>query len=151
MLTELPELTFINCFLLLIPILLWNLIFTPKLPEKYSVKDSERWIEITENIFRFACFGYTVFMPIYYDHTYFTMGIIIYISGMIIYFTAWIVIIKLPNKTINKYKLLYLGPAITPIIWLTGISIIGKSIIFFSISTLFIFVHVLNKNSLVRE
>ena len=57
-----------NCFLLLVPILLWNVVFAGKLPKAYSAeifsKDIPRFIEYGENISRLFVFVLPILMPI---------------------------------------------------------------------------------------
>jgi hypothetical protein len=103
----------LNCFLLTIPIMIWNIIFTSKLPQYYQPeifwKDIPVWLEYFENISRI---------------------LILYIGGTLIYFASWLVLIYFPNSSWSSNIFGFMAPAYTPLLWLTGIGFVGNSFYF---------------------
>lgn len=136
------EINLINCFLLLIPPLVWNIIFYNKLPEFYKENSASKKLNIIENILRILCFGFTIFIPIQLEGKLFLSGLLIYNAGLLIYFTSWLYVIFFNRKS-KKNIIIMLSPAFTSLIWLAGICIIGNSLIFVTLSFAFIFFHVL--------
>jgi hypothetical protein len=127
---------FANCFLLLIPILLWNLIFASKLPKAYSAeifsKDIPRFIEYGENILRLFVFVLPIFMPIHIETQNQKLGFWFYIIGSVIYYMSWLVLIYFPQGNWSLSALGFSAPAYTPLIWLAGIGLIGNKLFFAS-------------------
>ena len=119
----------INCFLLLIPVIAWNIAFTGLLPDTYSEsifdKDIPLFILIPENIFRIAIFVLPAFMPLYIFTRIQKTGLLLYILGLFMYFLSWRPLILYPVGEWSTSLIGFTAPAITPIIWLTGIALIG--------------------------
>lgn len=144
----------LNCFLLLLPIFIWNMIFANKLPIKYT--DKAQWDNIPkllaalENTLRTIVFLVPVLMILDLGSDRAILGLIIYIVGIIIYFVSWGVQIYRPDSSWSKSLLGTMAPAYTPFIWLNGIALIGKdnfleipnfSLFYFIISLIFVIVH----------
>lgn len=146
-----------NCFLLLISILLWNLVFTKSLPKRYIEPEFQTniplFIKISENLLRILVFSLTLFMKLSFETPQQKTGFIIYCLGIILYFLSWIFQIKSANSTWSKSLPGFMAPAYTPLIWLCGIGLIGNHTFFFipsitpifiSLSILFIITHLIN-------
>ena len=124
----------LNCFLLTIPIMIWNIIFTSKLPQYYQPeifwKDIPAWLKYSENISRILIFILTLLMPLNISTLTQKRGLILYIGGTLIYFASWLVLIYFPNSSWSNNILGFMAPAYTPLLWLTGIGFIGNSFYF---------------------
>jgi hypothetical protein len=84
----------LNCILLLLPIMAWNVIFSGKLPVLYSRevfwKNIPPFIANGENIFRLIVFVLPVLMPIRIETQSQKLGLWLYITGTTIYlFHGW--------------------------------------------------------------
>lgn len=143
-----------NCFILLIPILMWNILFVTSLPRGYSREffwqDIPSIIVITENILRIIVFFLPLLMPLRIKIAGQKIGLGIYLVGLGIYFLSWIMQIYYPDSTWSSSLFGFLAPAYITIIWLIGIGLIGnklfikipyKPIIYIAISAVFVFVH----------
>lgn len=124
----------LNCFLLTIPIMIWNIIFTSKLPQYYQPeifwKDIPAWLKYSENISRILIFILTLLMPLNISTLTQKRGLILYIGGTLIYFASWLVLIYFPNSSWSNNILGFMAPAYTPLLWLTGIGFVGNSFCF---------------------
>jgi hypothetical protein len=147
----------LNCFLLLIPILVWNIVFTPYLPEKFSPDifwdNIPTWITIGENTFRIAVMIIPAILILSLKETVERIGFSIYLFGAIIYFISWLILILYPASNWSQSIWGFIAPAYTPIVWLIGISLIGHksflpikniSVIYILLSILFIIFHSLH-------
>lgn len=120
---------FFNCFLLLIPIVIWNTLLYKKLPDFYQPKiwdNIPKSIDVTENILRFLSFLLLFLFKINFETTIQRTGLLIYLAGLLMYFSSWYIQISI--KTINMKKILLFraAPAYTTIFWFIGIGMIGK-------------------------
>jgi hypothetical protein len=126
----------LNCMLLLLPIMTWNIIFSNKLPVLYSPKVF--WKEIPsviangENIFRLVVFILPVLMPMRIETQSHKRGLWLYIAGTAIYFISWLAQIYFPQSAWSLSVWGFLAPAYTPLIWLVGIGLIGDALYFSS-------------------
>lgn len=145
---------FLNCFILTIPILIWDILLTNKLPEttkpEISFQNISPFIIYGENIVRTIVFALMVFMPIKISKTIQKQGLLLFIIGTLIYFASWLVLIYYPDSLWSKSTLGILSPAYTPLLWLIGIGLIGDSFyfnlsynrwVFISLSILFLVFH----------
>ncbi len=143
-----------NCFLLIIPILLWNLAFVSFLPESYSSsvfwKDIPPIIGTSENILRVFTLGLPTFMIFSVQSTRQKLGFKIYLSGVLIYFTSWAVMMCIPESDWSTSLLGFCAPAYTTIIWFIGITLIGSknyfkipylSFVYGLLSVMFVIIH----------
>ena len=80
----------LNCFLLTVPVLLWNVFFTRKLPQGYS-SDARvpRTMLTLEHALRVLVFGLAALLPIRTEDPYGRAGLILYAGGVLIYFASW--------------------------------------------------------------
>lgn len=119
----------LNCFLLLVPIIVWNIAFTGLLPEAFSGSTFNDGISlailIPENILRIAIFILPLFMPLYIYTRIQKTGLALYLIGIFLYFLSWRPLILYPMGEWSTSFIGFTAPAITPLIWLTGIALIG--------------------------
>ena len=145
---------FLNCFVLTIPILIWNIVLTndlPKTTKPESVLQSiPPFIIYAENIIRIIVFTMMFFMPIQISKKIQKQGLLLFIFGTLVYFASWLFLIYYPDSLWSKSIFGVLSPAYTPAIWLIGIGLIGDSFyfnlpykrwVFVSLSILFLFFH----------
>jgi hypothetical protein len=123
-----------NCFLLTIPVLLWDYVFTDKLPKAFQPeifwKDIPSFITYGENVSRLLMFVFISFMPLKIITNKQKNGLLLYIVGVLLYFAAWIILMYFPNTSWSNSVLGLLAPAYTPLVWLVGIGFIGDSLFF---------------------
>jgi hypothetical protein len=121
-----------NCFWLLIPILLWNILLAEKLPAPFLPQTFQKgipgFISLPENILRVLLFGLTLLIPFSIKTKTQRFGLLLYILGTVIYFGSWLLLIYNPENYQNV--LLFMAPAYTPFIWLTGIALICEHFFF---------------------
>jgi hypothetical protein len=120
---------FFNCFLLLIPVFVWNLIFYKRLPAPYQKPiwdDVPKPLAAAENIFRTGAFVFPVFLRIELKTILQILGLILYLSGLSVYFFSWVLEIRSPESKWSKSAIGFTAPAWTTIFWLAGIGLIGQ-------------------------
>jgi hypothetical protein len=144
----------LNCFLLLIPVFIWNIIFTGSLPKGYAMeyfwKDIPTAIGVSEKILRIIIFCLPLIMSLSLETRLQKIGLIIYLIGLIIYFLSWVLQIYLPESFWSKSLLGFMAPAYTTIIWLVGIGLVGTKnflkipyfwVIYICLSAIFVIFH----------
>lgn len=119
----------LNCFILALPVLAWNLAFTDKLPALFQPaifrEDIPTWVQLAEDISRSLLFLIMLLFPLQITTTIQKQGLMIYITGVALYFTSWLLLIYFPNSSWSCSLTGFLAPAYTPMIWLAGIGMIG--------------------------
>jgi hypothetical protein len=124
----------LNCFLLMLPIMLWNILLTKRLPKDFQPeifwKDISPYLMYGENISRTIIFLLTLLMPLSISNITQKKGLFLYLGGTILYFASWLVLIYFPNSSWSNNLLGFMAPAYTPLLWLTGIALIGNSFYF---------------------
>ena len=140
------EFSLLNCFLLQVPVLLWNFAFASKLPQDGFKTDHmvSRAIRIPEHIFRIAVFLMPIVIPMQLNSLKSTIGFLIYSIGIILYFSSWIPLIYGPDSKWSTCLPGIMAPHVLPLIIFFGISLVGNSIIYSIISSLFIFFHTMH-------
>jgi hypothetical protein len=125
---------FLNCFLLLIPIFIWNIIFIDALPRSYSPeifwKDIPKTISYSENILRIIVFIMPAIMIFSLKTRMQKIGFIIYLIGIILYFLSWIGMIAYPESSWSQSMIGFISLACTTIVWFVGIGLIGNKAFF---------------------
>lgn len=145
----------LNCFILIIPILIWNVLLTDKLPENYQPEVFSSGIPIAliyvENFSRFFLFAIAYLMPLNFRTKEQKVGLYVYLSGLLLYFASWIIIICFPESDWSNSIIGFSAPAYSPIIWIAGIALIGdsfsfslpfKRLIFITVSAVFLAAHI---------
>jgi hypothetical protein len=121
-----------NTFWLLIPILAFNIIFMKNLPHVYQRnvfwKNVPAWVGVPENLFRLPIFLLPLIMRFEVSSPSQKLGFWLYAVGTLLYFAAWGMQISFPRSTWSKSTGGFMAPAYTPILWLTGIGLIGDSL-----------------------
>ncbi len=143
-----------NCFLLLIPVFLWNLFLAGYLPKSYSPdifwKDIPSIIGISENVLRVLTLALPVVMILSLKSRLQKAGFLIYLIGIFLYFSSWLAVIVYPNSNWSTSLPGFMAPAFTTIIWFIGIGLIGNksyfkipylSLIYICLSILFVAFH----------
>lgn len=144
----------LNCFLLMVPLLVWNFVLTPELPApfrpevfQYGIPPFVLW---GENISRLAVFLLTALMPLSLASQTQRAGLALYIVGVAVYVASWLALILYPESGWSRSAAGFMAPAYTPVLWLTGIGLIGdrlyfswpyRSWIFLLLSSLFLAFH----------
>jgi len=122
-----------NGYIPLIPILLWNLVLTSKLPSPYNTDDFDKNISkiviLLEQGFRLIIFLFPLVIRLEIQTGIGTAGLILYIVGSLTYYISWLLLILMPKK-VCKNALLFVAPAFTPLLWLTGIVMMSDSFYF---------------------
>jgi len=123
-----------NCFLLTLPIMIWNMLLTNKLPKAFQPeifwKDIPSFLTYAENISRIIVFTLTFLMPLSILTSTQKKGLFLYIGGTILYFASWLILIYFPDSGWSNSMLGFMAPAYTPLLWLTGIGLIGNAFYF---------------------
>jgi hypothetical protein len=122
----------LNCFLLIVPVLILNLLWTNRLPPMWQMeffwKDIPSAISSGENIFRIAVNVLPVFMPLRIATKRQRAGLAIYLIGIFIYFLVWMLVVYFPHSAWSTSLIGATAPAWTSLLWLIGIGTIGDSI-----------------------
>lgn len=143
-----------NCFVLTIPIMIWNMVLTNQLPKYFQPeifwKDIPTLLTYGENISRAMVFMLAFLMPLRISTPTQKKGLYIYLGGVLLYFASWLVLILFPDSEWSNSSMGFTAPSYTPLLWLIGIGLIGDSFyfnwpfrrwFFISISILFLLFH----------
>ena len=86
------ELRLLNGFLLIIPLLAWNLALGPRLTLEAVISDahSPAWLLMAENITRLIIFALPLFLPLDFKGVWNKTGLAVYGLGTLIYFASWL-------------------------------------------------------------
>ena len=125
-----------NCFWLLLPILVFNMLFMRQLPAAFQLdafwKDIPRAIGVPENLLRILVMMLPFFMRLQVSTSSQKVGLGIYLMGLPIYFASWAVLIVFPQCAWGTNAIGFMAPAYTPIVWLAGIGLVGNEFQFSS-------------------
>jgi len=143
-----------NCFLLLLPILLWNVIFMKVLPVQFQKAtfwhNIPKYIKFPENILRIVVFVFPLLMKFSIAEPHQRLGFMLYILGYAYIFLSWVAQIYFPQSAWSKSCWGFGAPAYTTIIWFIGIGLIGSSLfikipyhysVYLILSALFVIFH----------
>ena len=121
-----------NCFWLLVPILIFNLLFARQLPAAFQAdifwQDIPKAISVPENIFRTIVMMLPILMKLRVSTRSERLGLGIYLAGIVLYFASWAALIVFPQGTWSSSGAGFLAPAYTPMIWLIGIGLMGNQL-----------------------
>ena len=121
-----------NCGLLLVPAMVWNVALAEQLPPAFS--RGEFWREIppllafAENTLRIVVFALPFFMPLDIAAPASRHALLIYASGTLVYFASWLALIFCPASSWSTSALGFTAPAYTPLLWLLGIALLGRQL-----------------------
>ena len=144
----------LNCFILVLPVFLWNILFATSLPRGYSMEffwqDIPPAIGTTENALRILVFFLPLLMPLTVKTAGQKTGLGFYLVGLAMYFLSWILQIYAPNSAWSQSVLGFLAPAYTTMVWFVGIGLVGnrlfvkvpyRPIVYILLSAAFVVVH----------
>jgi len=136
----------VNCFLLVIPVLLWNALFSDKLPEGYfSDARVPRVIVNLEKTLRLLVLGFPILLPLQVDDLYGTAGLAVYVVGLVSYCASWVMQMYNRETRWSQSAIGILAPAYTVLIWMVGIALIGHSGVYALLAVVFTFIHTWHK------
>lgn len=131
---EILKVILTNGFIPFIPILIWNILFVKYLPAAYNPKTFDngipKFVLVGEGIFRIMIFLMPFFIKVNVSSDIGKIGLIIFLFGVLIYFTSWILIIKKTDSKWCNNIIGFTAPAHTIIIWLIGFSLMAESYYF---------------------
>jgi hypothetical protein len=119
-----------SCGLLLLPIFIWNAVFTRYLPAAWS--GAEFWRDIpallvhTENAFRLIVSALPFIMPLELTSPIQRRGLVVTCIGTSLYFVSWLPLMFAPDSRWATSAPCSLAPACTPLAWLLGIALLGQ-------------------------
>ena len=137
------ELTWVNGFWLLLPLLAWNIIFGSKITQEQITSDahSPAWLLGVENIFRLIIFIMPLFLRMKFNTNFGKIGLIVYIIGTLIYFASWLPLMYAPQSAWSQSIPGLFAARLTPLIAFLGIALIAGSWLYGFLATVFIFFH----------
>lgn len=146
-----------NGLLLLIPVILWNILFAGVLPKAFLPdifwKDIPTIIATGENVMRIIVFTLPIILQLGLKDKLQWRGMYIYIAGVSIYFLSWIMQMYFPETAWSRSAIGFMAPAYTTIIWFMGIALWGKpywdkiryhQIIYITLAVIFVIFHSLH-------
>lgn len=114
--------------------LIWNGFLTKKLPQAYGTETFDLGIPkpvlLIENILRFLVFFLPLCTRLDITDSIGVLGLIIFLSGIICYFSSWIMLMRYPKSKWCTSIFGFTAPAYTPLIWLFGLSFMIESFYF---------------------
>jgi len=137
------EFTIINCFLLITPLIIWNIILGPRIVDPRITSDgfSPKWLLIAENIVRIFVFALPLILPLQLKDVTSKAGLWIYILGTLVYFASWLPFIFAPQSKWCSSSAGLLAPRLTPYFAFLGVALIGHSWPYGIIAALFTILH----------
>jgi hypothetical protein len=137
------KLAWLNCFLLVLPLLAWNIFLRPKITDQRITSDahSQKWLLLAENVARILVFALPIFLPLEVKNAWSKAGLAVYILGTLIYFTSWLPLILAPHSAWSNSPNGLLAPRLTPFLSFLGIAMIGSVWPYCVAATGFIFLH----------
>ncbi|MGL1936353.1 MAG: hypothetical protein OCD01_15085 [Fibrobacterales bacterium] len=143
-----------NCFYLVIPILIGNILWSDLLPapfqENYFWKDIPWVVSLGEHSTRIVLLSMLLFIPFSLKASLARAGFMLFILGTILYGFSWVALIHFPDSFWSSHTFGFSAPAYTPILWLSGLGCISiatlgvrsiRTMLFLISSLLFIFFH----------
>jgi len=136
-------LTPVNCFWLILPLLIWNLVLGPRITQPAILSDahSPKWLLIAENITRILVFALPLIIPLQTKDVWGKADLAVYILGTLIYFTSWLPLLLAPNSAWSTSPAGLLAPRLTPFLSFLGITLIGQAWPYGLLAAVFIFMH----------
>ncbi len=145
---------FFNCFLLILPVMAWNIALTDQLPATFRPavfwNDIPPYLAYGEHISRALIFLLSLLMPLQIKTELQRTGLVLYAAGLFLYCASWIPLIYFPDSPWSLSVPGFMAPAWTPLFWLTGIALAGgrfyfslpfARLIFLLVSAVFLVFH----------
>ena len=140
-------LAWFNGFWLILPLLAWNLLLSPRITQEAITSDahSPKWLLIAENVVRILVFALPLFIALPreadWQSTLPKAGLIIYILGTLIYFASWLPLLLAPGSAWCNSLPGLLAPRLTPFLSFLGIAMLGQAWPYGLVAAVFIFFH----------
>ena len=141
------QLTWLNGFLLILPLLLWNLALGGRItdPRVTSDANSPGWLLAAENITRVLVFALPLFIPMPRGADWHSAvaraGLVVYSVGTLVYFASWLPLLLSPGSAWSNSALGLLSPRLTPLLSFLGIALLGGAWPYGLISAVFVIFH----------
>lgn len=122
----------INCGWLLLPAVLWNVVFAARLPAAFQPQ--EFWRDIpsalaaVENSLRIVVFVLPFFMPLRLRERAQRRALLLFAAGTLIYFCSWLALMVAPQSAWATSALGFTAPAWTPALWLGTLALLGREL-----------------------
>jgi len=124
----------ISCFLLTLPVLVWNSMLTNKLPAAFQPESFgsgiPAFLTYGEAVSRTLIFLVFLLMPLRIVSRRQRAGLWLFGIGTLLYFLSWLMLMWFPLTAWSTSMAGFMAPAYTPLLWLTGISLSGRSFYF---------------------
>lgn len=118
-----------SCFLLLVPILVWNLALASQLPPAFQSaefwRDIPCWVSAPENVLRLLVLVLPALMPLEIATRRQRAGLAVVAAGIAVYFASWVLLITWPTSAWSTSAPGFLAPAYTPALWLFGLGLLS--------------------------
>jgi len=137
------ELRLLNGFLLLLPLLAWNLALGSRLTQEAITSDahSPQWLLVAESIARVLVFVFPLLLPIQVKDAWSKAGLAVYCLGTLIYFGSWLPLLMAPDSAWSQSAAGLLAPRLTPFLPFLGIALVCNAWPYGVISAVFIIFH----------
>ena len=120
----------LSCGVLAVPILVWNIVCTRFLPPALASNEFSRAIPplVTygENTLRIVVMTLPFLMPLEVATAGQRRGLRLFAVGTLLYVLAWVPLMIAPESPWSTSWLGFVAPAYTPLVWLTGLGLIGR-------------------------
>ena len=136
-------LTLVNCFWLILPLLVWNLVLGPRITQPAILSDahSPKWLLIAENITRILMFALPLIISLQTKDVWGKAGLAVYTLGTMVYFASWLPLLLTPASAWSTSPAGLLAPRLTPFLSFLGIVLIGLAWPYGLVAAAFIFFH----------
>lgn len=137
------NLRFLNGFLLLLPLLAWNMVLGSRLTQEAITSDahSPKWLLVAESIARVLVFVFPLLLPIQVKDAWSKAGLAVYCLGTLIYFGSWLPLLMAPDSAWSQSAAGLLAPRLTPFLPFLGIALVCNAWPYGVISAVFIIFH----------
>jgi hypothetical protein len=137
------DIRLVNCLWLMLPLLAWNIILSPRIKDSRITSDSAspQWLLMVENISRIFIFALPLLMPLQIKDLMSQVGLWIYVSGTLIYFASWLPFLFIPQSAWSNSPAGLLAPRLTPYLSFLGVALVGHSSIYGVLAAGFILLH----------
>ncbi len=131
-----------NGFWLILPAIVWNVIFASRLTASGFTDDSAvppaiLWSETT---LRVVLFAGPILLALRFPLSAAWLAVLAF--GYVLYYASWLPHLVAPDGALAQDPVIILGPAITPLVWLLAIAALTGSRLYAAASIAFIAVHV---------
>jgi len=120
----------VSCGVLTVPILVWNVACTrflpPALASNEFTRDIPALVTYGENALRVVVLGLPFLMPLEVATAGQRRGLVLFIVGTALYLLSWIPLMTSPQSGWSTSWPGFVAPAYTPLLWLTGLGLIGR-------------------------